>query len=148
MERYLGEYVHFVSDYFVRYWSGNEMTYLDEMFKHMSRLPMMFYTDNDKEGSVIMRWSGVKDAKDRKIFEGDIIEDLIGYAQSIVKFGRFRIYNTEKFCVGFYEIDEYGESPTNDEGVYPFADGYDVEVIGNIYENPELIKDCKIDKNA
>ena len=71
-------------------------------------------------GDPIMQYTGLKDSKGVEIYEGDIIKYLSSY-YGIVKF-----YNGS-FVRG------------NDNG-YADIDGENSEVIGNIYENPELLK--------
>ena len=76
----------------------------------------------------IMQYTGLKDKNGKEIYEGDIV----GYGDNYpceVK------YNSE--CCQ-YDFIEYG----NDRGIrYHDAQSYTVpwEVIGNIYENPELV---------
>lgn len=69
----------------------------------------------------LMMWTGFKDNNGKQIFEGDIIK---------FRFNDKLPYNIEecpKIDVGYYHW-------------YQEMEDADVEVIGNIYENPELIK--------
>jgi uncharacterized phage protein (TIGR01671 family) len=80
---------------------------------------MVVYNILDKE--TIGQYSGLKDKEGKKIFEGDVIErDNILW---IIKFD-------EKF--GFVAKDMKGFSH-----IYAWYDR--VKVIGNIYDNPELV---------
>lgn len=78
----------------------------------------------------LMQFTGLKDKNGKEIYEGDI------WNGREVKFGQFYTYlenglGNSYWITGFY-ID-------NDEGISePVESGG--EVIGNIYENPELIK--------
>lgn len=76
-----------------------------------------------------MQYTGLKDKNGEKIYEGDILkfEHKEGYANEL------QVVTMDEWCWGtdeyaFYEIVERK---------------YVFEVIGNIYENPELLGDTK-----
>ena len=85
---------------------------------------------------ILMQSTGLFDRNGKEIFEGDIVTD--GDVISDIKYHQ---------TLGFYMIGKYGFS-------VPFGQGVDVEyfeefavhvskifeVIGNIYENPELLE--------
>ena len=72
----------------------------------------------------IMQYTGLKDKNGKEIYEGDILRD----DRDEIRIVEWRVGEDDEvrnYIAGFwlfYEPDEY-------------------EVIGNIYENPELIKD-------
>lgn len=105
-------------------------------------LPKMFEIVEDTLGQYI----GIKDRNGTKIFEGDIV-DYVNYRRkgamnkktvppfrSVVEFGRHTIsccgccYQKHE-AIGFY-FDNYNE----DEETFD-----NIEVIGNIWDNPELM---------
>ena len=92
----------------------------------MKNYNMYIYSSYPFEDVELMQFTGLHDKNGKEIYEGDIVDN--GYNKGIVKYGE---YNCS--CC---------------EGVYGwYVDGGDIrsaedflEVIGNIYENPELLK--------
>lgn len=75
------------------------------------------------------QYTGIKDIYGKKIYEGDIVEkrfmDLINDAKFIGKI---------EFHDGQYNID-------NEEESYPLFNKVDeIEILGNIYDNPKSLK--------
>jgi uncharacterized phage protein (TIGR01671 family) len=93
------------------------------------------YTPNDVE---ILQYSGIKDKNGKKIYEGDIIEKYIstdGLKPKKKKI-KLKIY----FEHGEFKAKRITKVPKSykwyNRGVF-----YDCKIIGNIYENPELLKE-------
>ena len=82
------------------------------------------------------QYTGIKDINDKEIYEGDIV-----------------VYNTilHGNIVCICEFNEFTTSFMLTENALPFGESYyihraergNMEVIGNIYDNPELLKDNK-----
>lgn len=94
-----------------------------------------FYLED--ENATIMQSTGLKDKNDKEIFEGDIITD--GHTLGVL-----RNHQT----LGFYMVDEKGKenflSDTVDTEGFEEAKEFmknTIEIIGNIYETPELLED-------
>jgi len=95
----------------------SEQSYLDFLLKYK----------NVKDGDILMQYTGLKDKNGKEIYEGDVVKtDNITASGEIVwdRFAWFIKLPREK---DFYHqfIDATGQSH---------------EVIGNIYENPELCR--------
>jgi len=101
-------------------------------------------------GIKLMQFTGLKDKNGKEIYEGDIIKDekSDGIANGVVEFGEgtydsgFYSYQGYyvKYPKTYFDGDKYNRYEnrfeTDATGGYLFG----CEVIGNIYENPELLK--------
>jgi uncharacterized phage protein (TIGR01671 family) len=88
----------------------------------------------------VMQYTGLHDKNGKEIWEGDILSDsLVTTKDDPAKDGYF-LYSEVIFSEGSFcgkEIN--GWDPMTE--IYPLAGNYSrQEVIGNIYENPELLK--------
>lgn len=91
---------------------------------------------NDWDIYIILQYTGLKDKNGKEIYEGDILGGIyegqvIEWCDDCKSFQLMSIFPDEKVCmscdgeINWYEI-------VNDENI---------EIIGNIYENPELLED-------
>ena len=88
---------------------------------------------NSNENEVVlMQYTGLKDNNEKEIYEGDIVK-----AVSFARWVGFIKYLPEKSAFVLWDIEK---QPYRDDYVFlsQFEDGF--EVLGNIYENPELMK--------
>lgn len=80
--------------------------------------------DYDDEKTVIQQFTGLLDKNNKEIYEGDIIKYQYDSAYS------------DKFDKSVVEYEEFEP----DKWGYQLGQGYgNVEIIGNIFENPDLL---------
>ena len=89
---------------------------------------------------IFMQYTGRRDLNYKKIWEGDILKSGNCYyvvCNGIVEIEDNEMYSSNTVC-GFYLrniIDEYGKPRC-----IHMDDLEEMEIVGNIFENPELIK--------
>lgn len=104
------------------------------------------YTDDKLESYEVMQYTGLKDKNGKEIYEGDVIKfSILCYAFT----GKFEAM-TEKWKGvvvwlnrhASYGIDRMSLDITGcDEGIQYHWPAIICEVIGNIHENPKLLKE-------
>ena len=109
-----------------RAWDGFKIIY-DFCIDSQTGLPyQQWYEDMDEiSGAKIMQYTGLKDKNGKEIYEGDIFKTILGWV-AVVEWdeinARFLGFTLERERKILY----VGREPA-------------VEVIGNIYDNPELL---------
>lgn len=97
---------------------------------YMAKEPAWFVirTENEIE---LMQLTGLKDKNGKEIFEGDIVQYLDGEYSfvGVVENSAFGIYAKNKY--DNYSFEDFADENTKEA---------DVVVIGNIYENKELLE--------
>ena len=96
-----------------------------------------FYLED--EDAIIMQSTGLRDENGKEIFEGDIVTD--GESARVVQYHQ---------TLGFYMFDEEGNERFFSD--YATLEDFEedakivskiLEIIGNVYENPELLEVTK-----
>ena len=98
---------------------------------------------------VLMQFTGLLDKNGKEIYEGDIVKGREGTVKGAVEFGqytkgRFHKHDSQTEHIGWYVQSKKGKLSLEDLEWYikpnysPFRGQY-LEIIGNIYENPDLL---------
>jgi uncharacterized phage protein (TIGR01671 family) len=133
-----------------RAWNGAQMRFIEDgeiLLNHQGLLaPDEMYEEWTSRDWPLMQYTGLKDKNGKEIYEGDVIrwkyesdspnsfQGVVEYADRIIKVGWE--HDDTRF-VGFtIRCDDKGE-----EWFAAFPNLKDIEIIGNIYENPELLAD-------
>ena len=88
------------------------------------------------ENNVLMQCTGLKDKNGKLIYEGDIVKNNQNSLYS-VEFEEFE--HQTKFCLKRIKNSNYYPHISTWQGI-GYKDQKNFEVIGNIYENPELLE--------
>lgn len=105
----------------------------------------MVRTDVDKE--TIGQYTGLKDKNEKEIYAGDIIE--FSYDMFIGNFDTFVAKGKIVFEEGAFYVEVFeNERTTEDEAYLLYSINLDtIEVIGNVWEDSDLLNDNKNTKN-
>lgn len=112
-----------------RAWHESDKCWYNPRFIEMNLLGQAILSHGIEQfeiipASAIEQYTGLKDKNGKEIYEGDILNDGVGHIGEV-------LFN-ERIGAFVYEWGECGSM---------FIDLYtsDIEIIGNIHENPELL---------
>lgn len=114
-----------------RFWdSWNECyTYSDKIGSLSKFFELYEETQKGENNPVLQEFSGLHDKNKAEIYEGDIVKCNNGHIGDVV-------WEEEDCC---FEVTDY-YSQCDDYPTMAFMEGQPFIVIGNIYQNPELLK--------
>jgi hypothetical protein len=107
-----------------RFWDKSEKRWSEGVFDHLQIGSVFEFNENVKEGYEIQQYTGIKDKNGKEIYEGDILS-----------------YRDEPQQLTVVRWTE--ESMDNHPGWVItdwWTQGGPCEIVGNIFENPELLK--------
>lgn len=88
------------------------------------------------ENRYVMQFIGLKDKNGKEIYEGDVIKWFHGEED----FGVVEYFDEESDFFGWMEQCYFGIHLKDTNVVTLFQEDDEYEVVGNVYENPDLIK--------
>lgn len=112
----------------------NKSNISDTQFKINKLTPYGLFLPLEDDDLEFMQYTGRTDKNGKKIYDGDIVKGTISSAWSKSEIICKVVYNRD----GFYCYDKRPRNEGWWEHKLMFAK--DIEVIGNIYDNPELLE--------
>lgn len=107
--------------------------YIREEGNKMQRYGLMYWAFTTPSKFIPLQCTGLKDKNGKLIFEGDIVKhnnQYIGINPLIVK-----------YCEDYCGLFLFEQNSKNKYAIY--YESIEYEVIGNIYANPELLKEVE-----
>ena len=135
-----------------RAWNGELLSVFDDIMNITLGETIVHFQDKETEAAfaydsvILMQYTGLKDKNGKSIYEGDIL-DLHSTVNGV---NLFEVYYNEpqaRFSIKYYTSRmqerglEYEYSVSDFFKPCEFSGEVDFEIIGNIYENPELLED-------
>jgi uncharacterized phage protein (TIGR01671 family) len=113
--------------------------HLDYFTAQRNRIPLSRCRESCTKDIELMQFTGLKDKNGKEIYEGDIVKYGTEDEIVIAEIGFKENEDEGEFFSGFYpKVTSLNEYP--EEGMPGWDDDYSLEVIGNIYESPDLLK--------
>lgn len=107
-----------------------------------SILPIDYQDSYHVDSSTICQCTGLKDKNGKLIWENDIVKDLFSDTYAPIRYGSYQncFDSTKAEHIGFYVdwSEKYTKNYRKDLGCWIHM--VDAEAIGNIFDNPELLK--------
>lgn len=97
----------------------------------------MDYTFEEKEGYILMQYTGLKDANGKEIYEGDIVR----YIDSLYHKTIHQIVWNDNFACFSYKPYKFTDNGGDDDVTLSYIRKF--EIVGNIYEDSHLLDNSK-----
>lgn len=128
-----------------RAWDDGEMIYSHNNTINDDNFQLVWFFNKVREDAILMQYIDVNDCNDKEIFTGDIVKwghrknsEEIWHRYAVVE-----INPDLQLKVIYYKVAETGEIKPTDNHIFHWGrfsyGGSDLEVIGNIYENANLL---------
>jgi len=99
-----------------------------EMFMYLDGV--IYYDGQDTDDYILMQYTGLKDKNGKEIYEGDIL-NIPSTGYDVKEYNHRVIWNEDTLTY---------EGITKSGRVYELWYDEELEIIGNIHENPELLE--------
>jgi len=115
--------------------------------KESKKMTKPFGLSDGCQLDIVMQFAGLQDRNGKEIYEGDIVTYNGFVVKGIVRYDRYKRHqfmngDQPHENIGFYikGIPEESKSGISNTFEYPLIQNNNVIIIGNIHENPELLK--------
>ncbi len=137
-----------------RAWDGKRMIYFSELTIGLKKgkriVPYVYFKKDNFAGELslashkIMQYTGLKDKNVKEIYEGDVFKYYAHKGLTISDITGEIFYNNDDACFAYYPkgYDVSINLSEFDELQNDFLNH--IEVIGNIYESPELLNNKNV----
>lgn len=115
-----------------------DIDFMQEAIGYMNKADTK-YTCVKFDDIELMQYTGVKDKNGKKIFEGDIVKCVSEDFEESVGQGVFEVVFETRNKTAYFGIKKDGKNTYGFN--FDFTPANKCEVIGNIYDNPELLEE-------
>jgi uncharacterized phage protein (TIGR01671 family) len=115
-------------------WDGESMS---KNSKTIQELVEEGTNSRDPMKLIWLEYTGLKDKSDKDVYEGDIVKSFYGVGTYTVIFknGCFGLMGNSDF------LDDWERPKNSAFSKFSECDNYKMEILGNVYENPNLINE-------